>query len=108
VFVLERWQLVGILTMGLTCFVAYFAVLQFGVSFSLTQARYFFHAIIPAAILLMLGFRAITPRKWLPYGQTAIFAALVVLTIYIYSAYVIPYWATAEKVYQQIDPFYRN
>jgi hypothetical protein len=107
VLALERWQVVGVLTMGVICITAYVAILQFGVTFSLTQARYFFPAIVPAAILLMLGFRSITPRRWLPYGQLAVFVSLVMLTVIIYTAYVLPYWATAARLYQEIDPFYR-
>ncbi len=107
VFALERWQVVGVLMMGVTCLTGYLAVLQFGVSFSLTQARYYFTAIVPAAVLLMLGYRALLPRRWLPYGQLAIFVSLVFLNVLIYSAYVIPFWGSAFKLYRDIDPFYR-
>jgi hypothetical protein len=107
VFVLERWQVVGVLTMGATCLLAYYAILQFGTTFSLTQARYFFPAIVPAAVLLMLGFRSILLRRWLPYGRATIFLGLVVLTVVIYSAYVLPYWASAGKVFRDLDPFYQ-
>ena len=107
IFDLERWQVVGILTMGVTCLVSYYAILQFGTTFSLTQARYYFTAIIPAAILLMLGFRALFPTSWLPYVQTALFSGMIVLTLVIYTAWVIPYEATADKSYMEILPFYR-
>jgi 4-amino-4-deoxy-L-arabinose transferase-like glycosyltransferase len=107
VFVLERWQVVGVLTMGVTCLLAYYAILQFGKTFSLTQARYFFPAIVPAAVLLMLGFRSLLPRRWLPYGRATIFLGLVILTVVIYSAYVLPYWASADKAFRDIDPFYQ-
>ena len=83
------------------------SIVQFGVTFSLTQARYYFTAIVPAAILLMLGYRALLPRRWLPYGQFAVFASLVLLNVAIYSAYVLPYWGSAFKLYRDIDPFYR-
>ena len=107
IFVLERWQMVGVLTMGVTCMLAYAAILQFGTTFSLTQARYYFPAIVPAAILAMLGLRSLTPRRWLSYGQVGVFASLVVLTVIIYSGYVIPYWSTADQLYVEIDPFFR-
>jgi len=107
VLALERWQVVGVLTMGVTCLVSYYAILQFGVSFSLTQARYYFTAIVPAAILLMLGFRALIPRRWLVYGQLAVFVSLVVLTVIIYTAFVVPYWAVAFRSMSEINPFYR-
>jgi hypothetical protein len=107
VFVLARWQVTGVLTLGIACLVAYGAILQFGTQFSLTQARYFFPAIVPGAVLLMLGYRALLPRRWLPYGRTGIFLALVVLTVVIYSAYVIPYWQSADHAYSAIDEFFK-
>ncbi len=107
IFVLERWQVIGVLTMGITCILAYGAILQFGTTFSLTQARYYFPAIVPAAILAMLGLRSLIPRRWLGYGQVGVFGALVVLTIIIYTSYVIPYWSSADQLYRDIDPFFR-
>jgi hypothetical protein len=107
ILALDHWQVAGVATMGITCIAAYFAVLQFGVTFSLTQARYYFPAIVPAAILLMLGYRAMIPRRWLSYGQLAIFVSLVMLNVIIYSGWVIPYWATAGKHLPQVDPFFR-
>ncbi len=107
VFVLDNWQVMGVLTMGVTCILAYGAILQFGTTFSLTQARYYFPAIVPASILAMLGLRALLPRRWLSYGQAGIFGSLVVLTVIIYSAYVIPYWSSADQLYRDIDPFFR-
>jgi 4-amino-4-deoxy-L-arabinose transferase-like glycosyltransferase len=107
IFACERWQVVGVLALGLTCVISYYAVLQFGVTFSLTQARYYFPAIVPGAVLLMLGYRSLIPRRLLPYGQVSLFAAMVVLNVLIYSAYVIPYWATAGRSFQRIDPFWR-
>lgn len=107
IFDLERWQVVGIVLMGVTCLVSYYAILQFGTTFSLTQARYFFPAIVPAAILLMLGFRSLFPRSWLPYVQTVLFFSMIALTVLIYSGYVIPYWESAGKFYREIDPFFR-
>jgi hypothetical protein len=107
VFALERWQVVGVLTMGVTCIVAYVAILQFGTTFSLTQARYYFPAIVPAAILFMLGLRAIIPRRWLSYGQLGVFVSLVMLTVVIYSAYVLPHQANHGKTTEQINPFYK-
>lgn len=87
-----RAQLIGVLAMVVTCVVAYYAVLQFGKTFDLTQARYYFPAVNAAAILLMLGFRMLTPVRWLPYMQTLIFIGLFWLNVLIFSSYVIPYW----------------
>ena len=87
-----RWQVVGIVMVLVTCLVAYYAILQFGTQFSLTQARYYFPAINAFALLLMLGFRSWFPRRWHPYVQTAVFVALVALNLSIFSQFVIPYW----------------
>ncbi|MCO5226491.1 MAG: glycosyltransferase family 39 protein [Thermomicrobiales bacterium] len=86
------WQVTGVLVMAVACVLGYLAVLQFGTIFVLTQARYYFPMIVPAAILLMLGFRSWFPRTWLPYVGAAIFLGLVVMNVYIYSAFVIPFW----------------
>jgi len=86
------WQVTAILTMGVACVLGYYSILQFGTSFSLTQARYYFPMIVPGAILLMLGFRSWFPRRWLPYVGAALFLALVVMNVLIYTGYVIPYW----------------
>ena len=88
----SRWQMTGILVMVVTCVVAYFAVLQFGTTFDLTQARYYFPAINALAILVMLGFRMLTPIRWLPYMQTLVFVGLFWLNVIILSSYVVPYW----------------
>jgi hypothetical protein len=48
--------------------------------------------IVPAAILLMLGFRSWFPRPSLRYVGAGIFLGLIVLNLVIYSAHVIPYW----------------
>lgn len=106
-FLAHRWQVAGVLTMGITCIVSYVAILQFGVSFSLTQARYYFPAIIPAALLLMIGFRAITPARWLRSAEVGLFMGMAVLNVIIYTAFVAPYWETANKVYRDIDPLFR-
>lgn len=86
------WQVTAVVTMGITCVLAYYAILQFGTTFSLTQARYYFPAIVPGAILFMLGLRSWFPRTWLPYVGAVTFLGLVALNLIIYTAYVIPYW----------------
>lgn len=86
------WQVTGILTMGVACVIGYYAVLQFGTSFALTQARYYFPMIVPAAILFMLGFRSWFPRQWLGVVGAFVFLGLVALNVIVYSAYVIPFW----------------
>lgn len=107
IVVLEKWQVVGVLTMGMTCLLAYFAILQFGTTFSLTQARYYFPAIVPAAVLFMLGIRSLTPQRWLPYVQAGLFLGMVLLNVVIYTAYVLPYWATVNIDTTELNQFYR-
>jgi hypothetical protein len=104
---LQRWQVVGVLTMGVTCVLAYFAILQFGTTFSLTQARYYFPAIVPAAILFVLGLRAIIPRRWLPFAQAGFLLGFAVLNVIIYTAYVLPYWSTVGVDPVNLPQFYR-
>ena len=102
-----RWQVVGVLTMGVTCLLAYFAVLQFGTAFSLTQARYYFPAIVPAAVLFVLGLLSVLPRRWHPFAGGALLLGLAVLNVIIYSAYVLPYWSTFGIDTVDLARFYR-
>lgn len=87
-----RWQALALLMLLGTCLVAYFAVVQFGTRFVLTQARYYFPAINAAALLLMLGLRTLIPLRHHAYGQTAVFASLVVLNVLIFTQYVLPHY----------------
>ncbi|MGN6030935.1 MAG: glycosyltransferase family 39 protein [Thermomicrobiales bacterium] len=93
---IERWQVVALVTLGISCVLAYFAILQFGLTFSLTQARYFFPAITAGSILMMLGLRSWFPAKWLPWVQVAIFVGLLILNLVIYSEYVVPWSNTGQ------------
>lgn len=92
ILTLSRWQIIGVASMALTCGVSYYAVLQFGTSFALTQARYYFPAVNAAAIVIALGVRMITPMRWQPLMQTAVFVGMFLLNVVILSSYVIPYW----------------
>lgn len=74
------------------CVLGYYSVLQFGLSFRLTQARYYFPMVVPAAILLMLGYRSLVPDRLARIGGAVLFLLLVVLNIIIYTAYFLPYW----------------
>jgi 4-amino-4-deoxy-L-arabinose transferase-like glycosyltransferase len=87
----SRTQVISLVTLLATCVIAYLAIIQFGLDFALTQARYYFPAINAVALLLMLGLRMIIPMRWHNYGQGAIVAALLLMNIVIYSQYVIPY-----------------
>ena len=68
-----------------TVILGYAAVIQFGLQFSLTQARYFFPMIAPAAVLLMVGLREIVPARGRGYAQVGVVAGLVALNIYIFA-----------------------
>lgn len=92
IITVTSWQVIGVLAMVVTCGIAYFAVLQFGINFKLTQARYYFPAINAAAIIIMLGIRMLTPTRFLPWVQTAVFVGLFWLNVLILSTYVVPYW----------------
>ena len=87
-----RWQALALGMLLFSCVVAYVAIVQFGVTFSLTQARYFFPIVNAAAILLALGWRTLIPLRFHPYGQGAAVTALVAMNILIFSQFVIPYW----------------
>ena len=92
VFRPERWQWIALVVMLVACAVGYYSVLQFGLTFRLTQARYYFPMIVPAAILLMLGFRALVPEKIVRIWGAVLFLALIVMNILIYTAWFLPYW----------------
>jgi 4-amino-4-deoxy-L-arabinose transferase-like glycosyltransferase len=87
-----RWQVLALGLLFVSCVVAYLAIVQFGVSFALTQARYFFPIVNAAAILLALGWRSLIPVRFHPYGQGAAVAALLLMNVLIFSQFVIPYW----------------
>lgn len=88
----ERWQWIGLAILAAACVTAYLAVVQFGTEFALTQARYYFPVINAAALLLMLGLRTLIPRRFHPYGQGAVFGAMTLLHVLIFSQYVIPHY----------------
>jgi 4-amino-4-deoxy-L-arabinose transferase-like glycosyltransferase len=82
----------AVATLLLACLIAWYAILQFGTTFSLTQARYYFPTLPALAILLTLGYRALTPHPWRRYVETATLLGWFALNVAIYSIYVIPYW----------------
>src|SRR5919107_465313 len=83
----KLWQRNALIVLFLTCVVSYLAVVQFGTSFALSQARYYFPAINAAALLLMLGLRTLLPRQARPAAQGIVFGALVLLNIVIMTGY---------------------
>jgi hypothetical protein len=76
------------------CVVAYLAVIQFGTTFALSQARYYFPIVNAAALLVMLGLRTLIPLRARPIGQGLIVAALIALNVTIVTAYVLPFTVT--------------
>jgi 4-amino-4-deoxy-L-arabinose transferase-like glycosyltransferase len=88
----DRASMITVAMLFFACIVSYYAVLQFGTTFSLTQARYYFPAIDAAAILLALGYRAITPTSWRPAVFAILLVAMAGLNFVIFSEYLIPYW----------------
>jgi 4-amino-4-deoxy-L-arabinose transferase-like glycosyltransferase len=93
----KPWQRNALIVLFLTCVVSYLAVVQFGTSFALSQARYYFPAINAAALLLMLGLRTLLPQQARPAGQGIVFGALVLLNIVIMTGYVLPFTATVDE-----------
>jgi 4-amino-4-deoxy-L-arabinose transferase-like glycosyltransferase len=93
----EPWQRNALIVLFLTCVVGYLAVVEFGTSFALSQARYYFPVINAGALLLMLGLRTLLPRRARPAGQGIVFGALVLLNIVIMTGYVLPFTATVDE-----------
>ena len=90
---IERNQFVVLLS---TVVIGYLAVIQFGTTFMLAQARYAFPVMPAVAVLLSAGLRALVPERWRSAALVVWVALLLSLSIYIYSAYVIPYWYLGE------------
>lgn len=82
---------IAVFVLILVCVVSYFAVLQFGTTFSLTQARYYFPAVNAVAILLALGYRALVPARYLTVAMAGLFLTMIALNLVIYTAYLMPY-----------------
>jgi 4-amino-4-deoxy-L-arabinose transferase-like glycosyltransferase len=93
----EFWQVKALIVLLFTCAIAYLAVVQFGTSFALSQARYYFPAVNAAALLAMLGLRTLVPQQARAAGQGVVFSALVLLNIVIMSGYVLPFTTTVEE-----------
>jgi 4-amino-4-deoxy-L-arabinose transferase-like glycosyltransferase len=86
------WQLQAVALLALTVAIAYYSILQFGLTFSLTQARYAFPCVNAFAVLTMLGLRTVIPARYLRFAQAAIVFGLLALNVVIFTQYVIPYW----------------
>jgi 4-amino-4-deoxy-L-arabinose transferase-like glycosyltransferase len=93
---LDARQWWGLATLLVASVLGYLAVVQFGMRFELTQARYFFPALPAAAIVLAAGWRAILPASARPWGQAVAALALLALNVFLLTAYVLPYWSAGE------------
>lgn len=88
------WQLKALVMLIVACVLAYLAVIQFGTTFALSQARYFFPIVNAAALLVMLGLRTLIPLRVRPVGQGLVVAALIALNVTIVTTYVLPFTVT--------------
>ena len=86
------WRVPALALLAAACALGYLSIVQFGVRFVLTQARYFFPMAAAAALLLMLGLRAWIPERWRSVGQAVVVFAAIAVNVAIYTAYVLPYW----------------
>lgn len=88
--VLGLWLLVGV------ALVSYAAMVEFGTTFELTQARYYFQAVGAVAIVLAYGLSVLVPIGWRRYAAGVFLALMVTVNLLIYTQYVIPYWYLAS------------
>jgi 4-amino-4-deoxy-L-arabinose transferase-like glycosyltransferase len=88
----QPWQSAALLLLFITCVVSYLAVVQFGTTFALTQARYYFGAVNAAAVLLMLGVRTLTPSRLHGHTAAAVLIAMLGLHSVIFLGYVVPFY----------------
>jgi 4-amino-4-deoxy-L-arabinose transferase-like glycosyltransferase len=94
---LAPWQWKALAMLMLACLAAYLAVIQFGTTFALSQARYYFPVVNAAAMLVMIGWRALVPLRVRPAGQGMFLGALFALNIVIMTAYVLPFTITVDE-----------
>jgi 4-amino-4-deoxy-L-arabinose transferase-like glycosyltransferase len=93
---INRTRLSALALLAATCVLAYAAMAQFGVRFLLTQARYAFQAIAPAALLAMVGLRAWIRPAWRTRAQVAIVGALISVYALVYIGFALPFWYGAH------------
>lgn len=89
---LEPWQTRAILLLAGACALSYAGIVQFGTTFVLSQARYYFPIVNAAALCVMLGLRAWIPGRWRLAAQGTVVFAAIAVNITIYTAHVVPYW----------------
>jgi hypothetical protein len=90
----SSWQMKAIVMLALAVLFAYLAVVQFGTTFALAQARYYFPIATAAALLVLVGWRTIIPERHRTVAQGLIVGSLILLNVYIVVAYVLPFTST--------------
>jgi 4-amino-4-deoxy-L-arabinose transferase-like glycosyltransferase len=85
------WQPAGVVFLLAAWVLLYGAMLYFGTMFLLTQARYVFPVAPAAALLAMLGLRALTPRRWRAPGAALVIGCLAAFQFLLLTNLVLPY-----------------
>src|SRR5581483_9847124 len=88
----DRWRIAAVAVLAAACALSYCGMVQFGVGFVLTQARYVFPVVDALALLLMLGLRTWIPLHRRAVAQAAVVLAAIAVNVEIYAGYVVPFW----------------
>jgi hypothetical protein len=70
-------------------------MVEFGTTFVLTQARYYFQAVGAVAVIIACGLSAMVPRSWRPFASGVFLSLMIVVNLLIYTQNVLPYWYLA-------------
>jgi 4-amino-4-deoxy-L-arabinose transferase-like glycosyltransferase len=87
----ETEQIAGVALLAAAFGAMYAATIYFGTMFLLTQARYFFPAAAAAAILAMLGIRALVPPRLVRPAAALTIAALAAFNLWLLVGSILPY-----------------
>ncbi|MDP9371318.1 MAG: hypothetical protein M3Q65_02445, partial [Chloroflexota bacterium] len=87
----RRGQVAGVILLVAANLAMYGAMIYFGTMFALTQARYIFPAATGAALLAMLGLRALVPRPLRPPAAALVIFALGLFNLLVLTRFVIPF-----------------
>jgi 4-amino-4-deoxy-L-arabinose transferase-like glycosyltransferase len=85
------WQRAGVVLLLGACLLLYGGVLYFGARFPLTQARYAFPAAPAAALLAMLGLRALLPARGRDQAAACVIALAAAFQVLLLTRLVLPY-----------------
>jgi 4-amino-4-deoxy-L-arabinose transferase-like glycosyltransferase len=84
-------QVAGIVALVAACLLMYGAMIYFGTMFLLTQARYVFPILPAAAVLTMLGLRALVPSRARLPAAALVIAAASLFQVLLLTRLVLPY-----------------